>query len=303
MFTGVNLLPDAVETLAAHPNIVGMKESGGDIAQIAEYVARTPDDFTRARRLGDARCSMRCAPGATARSSRWPHSFPTTCVQLWTLVREGRLDEARALQRRLLPLARSVGGAHGIPGLKAALDLMGFSGGVSAAAAAPGHAGDGRRRSVDQLEAAGRDTGTPVAELTSMRTASDPWFRVPLRASFSSRSRVGVRHEPGHRPARVQPDERSAGDLARPGIRSADQAGDGRLQRPRARSPTSAASASASPRSPSGRICRGASPSWTSRRSTPSRCRAGSSTSRAASCLSSTTKPSSRASWATKSAT
>ena len=39
-------LPDAVERLAEHPNIVGMKESGSDIGQIAEYVARTPDDFT-----------------------------------------------------------------------------------------------------------------------------------------------------------------------------------------------------------------------------------------------------------------
>jgi 4-hydroxy-2-oxoglutarate aldolase len=55
--------------------------------------------------------------------------LPHDCVQLWNLVREGRLDEARALQRRLLPLARSVGAAHGIPGLKAALDLLGFVGG------------------------------------------------------------------------------------------------------------------------------------------------------------------------------
>ena len=46
MFTGVNLQPDAVERLAVHPNIVGMKESGSDIAQIAEFVSRTPDDFT-----------------------------------------------------------------------------------------------------------------------------------------------------------------------------------------------------------------------------------------------------------------
>ena len=41
LYTGVNLLPDAVERLALHPNIVGIKESGSDIGQIAEYVART----------------------------------------------------------------------------------------------------------------------------------------------------------------------------------------------------------------------------------------------------------------------
>ena len=49
--TGVNLLPAAVARLAAHPNIVGMKESGGDVAQIAELVAGTPDGLQRARRL------------------------------------------------------------------------------------------------------------------------------------------------------------------------------------------------------------------------------------------------------------
>src|SRR5437868_5139597 len=43
--TGVNLLPAAVQVLAAHPNIVGMKESGGDMAQVADLVSLTPDDF------------------------------------------------------------------------------------------------------------------------------------------------------------------------------------------------------------------------------------------------------------------
>src|SRR5437868_6141084 len=44
--TGVNLLPAAVARLATHPNIVGMKESGGDIGQVADLVSSTPDDFT-----------------------------------------------------------------------------------------------------------------------------------------------------------------------------------------------------------------------------------------------------------------
>ena len=46
------------------------------------------------------------------------------------LVPASRLDEARALQQRLTPLARSVGGTYGVAGLKAALDLIGYSGGV-----------------------------------------------------------------------------------------------------------------------------------------------------------------------------
>ena len=46
MFTGVNLPVEAVERLSAHPNIIGMKESGSDIGLISEYITRTPEDFT-----------------------------------------------------------------------------------------------------------------------------------------------------------------------------------------------------------------------------------------------------------------
>ena len=54
---------------------------------------------------------------------------PDECVRMLTLVGDGRLDEARALQRRLMPLARSVGSTYGVPGLKAALELIGYVGG------------------------------------------------------------------------------------------------------------------------------------------------------------------------------
>jgi 4-hydroxy-2-oxoglutarate aldolase len=128
LYTGVNLLPDAVERLAVHPNIVGIKESGSDIGQIAECVARTPDDFTvlagSATTLVHALCAG-CDGAILALASL----VPADCVSMVTLVREKRLDEATALQRRLMPLARSVGTTYGVPGLKAALELKGYAGG------------------------------------------------------------------------------------------------------------------------------------------------------------------------------
>jgi 4-hydroxy-2-oxoglutarate aldolase len=129
MYTGVNLLPDAVETLAAHPNIVGMKESGGDIAQIAEYVARTPADFTLLAGSATTLFHALCA-GCDGAILALAALLPEACVRLWNDVGAGKLDDARALQRRMLPLARSVGSMHGIPGLKAALDMIGFAGGL-----------------------------------------------------------------------------------------------------------------------------------------------------------------------------
>ena len=128
LYTGVNMLPDAVERLAVHPNIVGIKESGGDIGQIAEYVARTPDDFTVL--AGSATTLVHAfAAGCDGAILALASLVPDECVRMLTLVREQRLNEARALQRRLMPLARSVGSTYGVPGLKAALELIGYAGG------------------------------------------------------------------------------------------------------------------------------------------------------------------------------
>jgi 4-hydroxy-2-oxoglutarate aldolase len=129
MFTGVNLLPDAVERLAAHPNIVGLKESGSDIAQIAELVQRTPDDFTVLAGSATTFFQALCA-GVDGAILAVAAILPDTCVRLAELVRDNRIAEARQLQRTLLPVARSVGGTHGVPGLKTALDLAGYTGGV-----------------------------------------------------------------------------------------------------------------------------------------------------------------------------
>jgi 4-hydroxy-2-oxoglutarate aldolase len=128
MFTGVNLAPDAVATLASHPNIVGMKESGSDIGLIAEFIAQTPDDFVVL--AGSAATLFHAlAAGCDGAILALASLLPGEVVEMETLVSGGRLAEARALQRRLMPLARSVGGLHGVPGLKAALELMGFAAG------------------------------------------------------------------------------------------------------------------------------------------------------------------------------
>jgi 4-hydroxy-2-oxoglutarate aldolase len=129
MYTGVNLPPDVVATLAEHPNIVGLKESGGDIAQIAEYVSRTPDDFSVLAGSATTLVHALCA-GCDGAVLALAALVPREVRGLAELVAEGRLEEARALQRRLMPLARAVGAQYGVPGLKAALELMGFAAGA-----------------------------------------------------------------------------------------------------------------------------------------------------------------------------
>jgi len=126
--TGVNLQPDTVRTLAAHPNIVGIKESGSDIAQIADLVAVGSPAFSV---LAGSASTFHAAlaAGVDGGILALAGLVPGPCVRLFELARAGRMDDARPLQRQLLPLARLISTGYGVPGLKAALRLVGIDAG------------------------------------------------------------------------------------------------------------------------------------------------------------------------------
>jgi 4-hydroxy-2-oxoglutarate aldolase len=128
MFTGVNLLPDAVARLAEHPNILGMKDSGGDIGQLFDYVTRTTNFTVLA---GSATTLVHAlAAGCDGAILALAALFPDECVAMLHHVQRGELAAAQEYQRRLMPIARSVGTAYGVPGLKAAMNELGLKGGV-----------------------------------------------------------------------------------------------------------------------------------------------------------------------------
>jgi 4-hydroxy-2-oxoglutarate aldolase len=54
---------------------------------------------------------------------------PQECVRIQNLFNKGQMNEARALQGRLTPLAKAVTTKYGIGGLKVAMDLAGYFGG------------------------------------------------------------------------------------------------------------------------------------------------------------------------------
>src|SRR5689334_20848134 len=122
--TGVNLLPATVARLAEHPNIVGMKESGSDIGHIADLVSNTPSQFSILAGSGSIFFAALCA-GVSGGILALGALLPEPCVRLFALVRAQRYEEARALQRRLLPIARLISSGYGVPGLKAALHIVG----------------------------------------------------------------------------------------------------------------------------------------------------------------------------------
>jgi dihydrodipicolinate synthase/N-acetylneuraminate lyase len=134
--TGVNLLPAAVSRLATHPNIVGMKESGGDVAQIADLVSGTPDDFAVLAGAMSTFYAALCV-GAVGGILAPACVVPEACARLFQLARSGGHADAVQLQRALMPLARLLGPTYGVPGLKAALNLIGYDVGLPRPPLAP----------------------------------------------------------------------------------------------------------------------------------------------------------------------
>jgi 4-hydroxy-2-oxoglutarate aldolase len=126
--TGVNLAPETAGRLAEHPNITGMKESGSDAAQVAALVDSVPSDFSIIAGSAPALYASLCL-GARGGILAVASVVPELCMRLFHAAIEGRHAEARELQARLTPLARLVTTAHGVPGLKAAMNLCGYAGG------------------------------------------------------------------------------------------------------------------------------------------------------------------------------
>jgi 4-hydroxy-2-oxoglutarate aldolase len=122
------MTPDTVAALSAHPNIVGLKDSNGDIGQVAAVVARVPADFTV---LVGAAATLYPAMtvGAAGAIVAVANVVPDVCVRLYDLARAGKHDEARVLQQRLTPLANAVTSGYSIAGLKVAMDIAGYVGG------------------------------------------------------------------------------------------------------------------------------------------------------------------------------
>jgi len=126
--TGINMPSSLMIQLAEHPNIVGVKDSSGNIVQIAETIAGTPADF--AVFAGSASFLLPAlALGAVGATAALANVLPGECVALYEHFQAGRLAEARRLQHRLLEINRAVTARWGPAGLKAAMDLMGYYGG------------------------------------------------------------------------------------------------------------------------------------------------------------------------------
>jgi 4-hydroxy-2-oxoglutarate aldolase len=127
-FTGINMEPELVAKLSEHPNIIGIKDSSGNIGQLSEIVHLSQKGFVIFVGSAPVFFPALCV-GAVGGILAVAQVAPQECVQIQNFFNKGKFDEARALQSRLTPLAKAVTTKFGIGGLKMALDMTGYFGG------------------------------------------------------------------------------------------------------------------------------------------------------------------------------
>ena len=128
-FTGITLSAAEVAALAEHPNIIGIKDSSGNVQGVAEIVAATPPAF---QILVGSAASVYPSMTIGARGAilALACALPEKCVALFELFRQGHHEKARELQAILVRASKLIVSELGIAGVKYAMDQRGYRGGI-----------------------------------------------------------------------------------------------------------------------------------------------------------------------------
>jgi dihydrodipicolinate synthase/N-acetylneuraminate lyase len=152
--TGYELPVDVVAELAGHPNVAGMKDSGGDPVRAAAIVGAVPEHFLLFTG-SSAAISLAVGAGAFGAITASANHLPTLVAEV---VRRARRSPANAAgaQRRLTTAAAGIE-RFGIPGTKAAAALAGLRPGSVRSPLRPLRRGEAS--AVKAAWAAARDAG------------------------------------------------------------------------------------------------------------------------------------------------
>ena len=128
-FTGITLETPEILTLAQHPNIIGIKDSSGNVQRVVEIVAGAPANF-RVLTGGASVIYPALAVGARGAILALAAALPEKCAELYDLVQRNQHEQARQLQLQLVHASKCIVSENSIAGVKYAMDLRGYQGGL-----------------------------------------------------------------------------------------------------------------------------------------------------------------------------
>jgi 4-hydroxy-tetrahydrodipicolinate synthase len=126
--SGTDMAPELLAAVGAEiEHVVAVKECSGDVRRLSAIMELAPDLEVLVG--GDDWALEGFCAGATGWVTGVADVAPGECVELWERCRAGELDAARAIYRRLLPLARFDMTPKLVQYFKGAMDEVGLAGG------------------------------------------------------------------------------------------------------------------------------------------------------------------------------
>ncbi len=126
--TNYSIPPEVVAELSYHPNIIGMKDSSGDLSKMKENLAVVKPGF-QILAGSDGNFWDALQMGASGAIMAIANALPYACLTVWEAFRRREPEAGADWQLRIKQASQLIGTKHGIPGLKYAMDLNGFYGG------------------------------------------------------------------------------------------------------------------------------------------------------------------------------
>jgi len=126
-FTGIDLSAETIIELAQHPNIIGLKESSGNVVKMGQVVYKS-GHFQVLAGSGSfllPALTVGAVGGVMALAAVAPHAL----AKIVECFQNSAMKRARDIQLGLISANAAVTTRFGIPGLKASLDLIGMYGG------------------------------------------------------------------------------------------------------------------------------------------------------------------------------
>ena len=127
--TGVDIAAEAVVMLSEHPNIVAIKESSGNLEKLMKMIREVKAGF---QVLSGSAPTLypSLKVGAVGAVLAFANAAPYACVTIWEAFRTREEEAGMDWQGRIANPANLVTVKYGIPGLKYAMDLNGYYGGI-----------------------------------------------------------------------------------------------------------------------------------------------------------------------------
>jgi 4-hydroxy-2-oxoglutarate aldolase len=148
IYTHIKIEASLVARVAKHPNIIGMKDSSGDVNGVRQNVEAAPETFQTL--VGWPTILFESLEvGAVGAILAVADAFPELCVSIFRAARAGQREKAQELAQKLVAPAKIFGSQAGLSGLKYAMDRQGYYGGPTRLPLLP--LNDAAKRDVDAM--------------------------------------------------------------------------------------------------------------------------------------------------------